>query len=176
MDIQNMSGIQKSVSNSNSAETIRRQMSTIDRPTSEGIKENNLKQRKPWGLVGLIIILIVIILGLVFMLVKDRIVNYSSEWQAVFLSDGDVYFGKVIKINEQELILQNIYYLKERQNLQGGGASANVGDISLIKLGDEKHGPTDEMQINRDKVMYVESLKEDSRVVEAILKHENKKN
>ena len=39
---------------------------------------------------------------------------------------------------------------------------------NLIKLGNEIHGPLDSMLINRDHVVIIEDLKDDSRVVQAI--------
>jgi hypothetical protein len=41
-------------------------------------------------------------------------------------------------------------------------------NINIVKLGGELHGPTDEMRINRDTVLFIEDLKSDSKVVSAI--------
>lgn len=41
----------------------------------------------------------------------------------------------------------------------------------LVKLGDELHGPKDEMRINRDQVLLWENLKGDSKVTDAIKNH-----
>jgi hypothetical protein len=40
--------------------------------------------------------------------------------------------------------------------------------LTLIKMGNEIHGPMDSMLINRSQVVLVEDLKNDSRVVQAI--------
>ncbi len=42
------------------------------------------------------------------------------------------------------------------------------GELSLVKLGNELHGPTDAMVVNRSHVLFVEDLKEESNVVQAI--------
>ncbi|MBU2575853.1 hypothetical protein KKF64_02080, partial [Patescibacteria group bacterium] len=47
-------------------------------------------------------------------------------------------------------------------------ATDQQGELSLVKLGNELHGPTDSMFINRDHVLFVEDLKDDSNVVQAI--------
>jgi hypothetical protein len=41
--------------------------------------------------------------------------------------------------------------------------------IQLVKLGSEIHGPTSDMKINRDQILFIENLKPDSQVLKAIL-------
>jgi len=40
----------------------------------------------------------------------------------------------------------------------------------VIKLGGEVHGPQDRMQINRQHILFVENLQDESKVVQAINK------
>lgn len=89
----------------------------------------------------------------------------ADVYQAVFLSNNQVYFGKLAKQNSQYPVLTDIYYLRVTQPLQPSQPNPNV---SLIKLGDELHGPGDKMEINRDHILFVEDLKENSQVVQAI--------
>jgi len=103
------------------------------------------------------------------------IATVSNDWQAVFLSNGQVYFGKVQAVSKGALTLGNIYYLqvvsKPLQTTQQGDTAANQQaqqELTLIKLGNELHGPVDQMTINRDHVLLTEKLKKDSRVVQAI--------
>jgi hypothetical protein len=106
----------------------------------------------------------------------SRLSNWAdvSKYQAVFLTNGQVYFGGVTDVNDQTLILEDIYYLKTSQSLQTAeDEEATTGDsFSLVKLGDEIHGPTDRMSINISQVLFVENLKDDSKVVEAIIAYE----
>lgn len=90
-----------------------------------------------------------------------------SGWQAVFLSNGQVYFGNVARLTPDSLVLRQIYYLQTSGPLQAGGQQ-QAQDLALVKLGGELHGPTDEMLINRDHVLFIETLKADSKVVKAI--------
>ncbi len=96
-----------------------------------------------------------------------------SKYQAVFLSNGQVYFGKVVDANNQTLVLENIYYLRSSGNLQASEIPES-DNFSLVKLGNEIHGPEDKMSINLSHVLFVENLKTDSKVVEAIMAYENK--
>lgn len=96
-----------------------------------------------------------------------------SDYSAVFLTNGQVYFGKVYGRTDTTLDLRNIYYLQVNQNIQQSGSSSTSANnqqsnVSLVKLGQELHGPNDRMQINMSQVLFTESLKDDSKVVKAI--------
>ncbi|MFA6526389.1 MAG: hypothetical protein WCT26_03195 [Candidatus Buchananbacteria bacterium] len=103
----------------------------------------------------------------------------SSQWQAIFLVNGQVYFGKVNAVSNKTLSLNDIYYLQVvtkplQTTQQGTAAAADVAgqqELTLIKLGNEIHGPSDRMVINRDQIILTEKLKADSRVVQAISKY-----
>jgi len=93
----------------------------------------------------------------------------KGEWQAVFLDNGEVYFGKVAAVNDEVVIMNNIFYLQNKEALQQGAQTKNQNsDINLIKLGNELHGPKDEMRINKGQVFFVEDMKDDSKIVKAI--------
>ena len=103
-----------------------------------------------------------------------------SKYQAVFLANGQVYFGKVTDANQQTLVLEDIYYLRSAKSLQASDlknatSTAETDNFSLVKLGNELHGPEDKMSINLSQVLFVEDLKYDSKVVEAIKAYESKK-
>lgn len=96
----------------------------------------------------------------------------GGRYQAVFLSNGQVYFGK-LKIKGDYYVLNDIFYL---QSSTVGAASADpqdntaANDVKLIKLGTEVHGPEDEMIIAKDQVLFFENLQdeENSTVVKSI--------
>ena len=89
-------------------------------------------------------------------------------WQAVFLANNTVYFGHIIKDFGSEVVLKDVYYLESSAPLQVGATEKTPGQISLVKLGAELHGPTDEMRIMRKQVLFTEELKPDSKIVKAI--------
>lgn len=96
---------------------------------------------------------------------EGELVDNSKE-QAVFLTNGQVYFGNVKDINSQYVDLQNIYYLNSQSSDNKNAAAAT--SFSLVKLGCELHGPTDRMVINRDQVSFWENLSTDGKVAKAI--------
>lgn len=120
----------------------------------------------------------------------------ASGYVAVFLSNKQVYFGKLNDAESAFPTLTDVFYLRVTQTLAPGTAGS-VQDVSvvkagkdakdktatpaaaaaaqqlknqltLIKLGAEIHGPTDSIRINRDQILFVETLKDDSKVVKAI--------
>jgi hypothetical protein len=93
----------------------------------------------------------------------------SSGYQAVFMNNGQVYFGHLSRQNHQYPVLRDVFYLQVTQPPQPiRTGEATPTNINLVKLGGELHGPTDEMRINRDAVLFIEDLKPDSGVVSAI--------
>ena len=116
----------------------------------------------------IVLIFVVVSFGFYY---KDKFFGSKSvanglTYQAVFLTNGQVYFGKISGIDKNFIVLKNIYYLQAVQPLQG--ESAQSQPFSLVKLGKELHGPTDVMYINMSQVLFYEDLREDSSVVKTI--------
>lgn len=91
----------------------------------------------------------------------------ESKWQAVFLSNSQVYFGHLENYDHGYVRLMKVYYLRAAGDLQQGGGSANQ-NLNLVKLGGELHGPEDAMFIPKDKIQFWENLKSSSQVVQSI--------
>jgi len=96
----------------------------------------------------------------------------EAPYQAVFLSNGQVYFGRASNLNANYVTLKDVYYLQVSQVLQpaqGKKPATPQQSISLAKLGvTELHKPKDEMKINRSQILFIEDLDDDSQVVKAI--------
>ncbi|MBU1034168.1 hypothetical protein KKD42_00015 [Patescibacteria group bacterium] len=91
---------------------------------------------------------------------------------AVFLTNGQVYFGAISSEDEKILTLNGIYYLQSK----GGPTEDSLitqSDVSLLKLGNELHGPEDWMEISKQNVLFIEKLKSDSKVGKAIENYKN---
>lgn len=150
--------------------------------------EDGRPSKMPLIILGVIVV-VLIILGVVF---RDKLFGGSksgavqgattSAYQAVFLTNGQVYFGKLSDATADYVSLTDIYYLQVVQPpLQGQQSpgqqapAANSPQISLVKLGNELHGPMDKMYINRSQVLFYEDLKPDGQVVKAIIQDQNSK-
>jgi len=97
----------------------------------------------------------------------------KDSYQALFLTNGQVYFGKLSQTDNKTIKITDIYYLQVQQAVQPKDDKAPKPEdqkISLAKLGKELHGPQDSMYIDRSQVVFYENLKgsKDSKVVEAI--------
>lgn len=91
----------------------------------------------------------------------------TSQYQAVFMTNGQAYFGQIVSdVEDQFVILEDVYYLQVQPTADNTGAQRE--ETSLVKLGSEMHGPEDSMKINRDHILFIEELKSDSKIVGAI--------
>ena len=104
--------------------------------------------------------------------------NFTKDsYQAVFLSNGQVYFGKVRNLSKQYVTLTDTYYLIRGQSIQaqtpeGENKEQTQAAFGLRKLGEnEVHGPVDEMVINRDHILFIEEIKDSGPIVQAIKSH-----
>jgi hypothetical protein len=100
----------------------------------------------------------------------------GDRYQALFLTNGQVYFGKLSKVDDKYVKLNDIYYLQVQQQVQpdNNKSSNQQPQVSLAKLGSELHGPEDVMYVNRDQVLFWENLKNDGKVVQAIQNNQKK--
>ena len=98
---------------------------------------------------------------------ESKLVDHS-QYQAVFLNNGQVYFGNVSSITSDYVRMVNIYYLTQGST-STPTTSASNGDYTLVKLGCQQiHYPYDQMIINRSQVTFWENLNKDGKVVQSI--------
>lgn len=86
----------------------------------------------------------------------------SSAYQAVFLTGGQVYFGKLTAVGDHYL-LGDVFYL-------GSSDAGTAAAGQLIKRGQELHGPREPMVIPNASVLFIENLRDDGTVATAIRK------
>ena len=149
-------------------------------PSGGGGKSRAWKSSPAWLRVVWVVLLFsatVLVVSLVALLYfggpKEQNYLDKNKEQAVFLTNGQVYFGKIATVNKQYIDLKDIYYLNVSQQVQPDQKNANSqqqNSVSLVKLGCELHGPVDQMVINRDQVTFWENLKDSGQVTDAIKK------
>jgi len=88
--------------------------------------------------------------------------KFPTEYQAVFLDNGQVFFGKVSDPGSSYLTLRDVYYVQTLVE-KDQKKTANV----LVKRGSEWHNP-DFMRINTKHVVVIEPVGPDSRVAQLI--------
>ena len=89
----------------------------------------------------------------------------SEKIQAVFLANGQVYFGNLREHSSEYLQLENVYYLQVAEPPQTGQPQSS---FTLIKLGNELHGPEDVMFIPKTQILFWENLRETSEVAKTL--------
>ncbi len=92
----------------------------------------------------------------------------SNRYQAIFFTNGQVYFGKLRNLNGDYFKLSDVFYLQTKagddsENPQET-STQDENNVQLVKLGGEIHGPEDEMVISKDQVLFFENLKKDGKV------------
>ena len=86
----------------------------------------------------------------------------STPYHAVALMNGQVFFGRVEALGTDYTVLRDVFYIQSRQNPE----TKQVANI-LIKRGGEWHAP-DRMILNRQQVLLIEPVKDDSQVAKLI--------
>lgn len=134
--------------------------------------------KRPKKLLWIGLIVVVIIIGVIASLVIFKSQNAATgidknKYQAVFFTNGQVYFGKLQPFNSEYLRLTDIYYLQTQSGAKDDSenpqqTTPDNGNVQLIKLGEEIHGPEDEMIISRDQVLFYENIKQNGKVAQSI--------
>jgi len=84
--------------------------------------------------------------------------QFPTEYQAVFLDNGQVFFGRLRDDGSSYLTLRDVFYIKQQ-------ASPDKKEVQslLVKRGSEWHAP-DFMRINTRHIVLIEPVAADSRV------------
>ena len=83
-----------------------------------------------------------------------------AQYQAVFLANGQTYFGRYYDRLGAYAKIEDVYYL---QQVQGSDASA-APDTKIIRRGQELHEPTSRMLIPKSAILFVEDLTDASPI------------
>ena len=99
---------------------------------------------------------------------QDKPLAFDTPYQAVLLSNGSVYFGKLEGFGTKSPILRDVYYVQSATDPQ----TKKVTNV-LIKRGKELHAP-DRMYINPNQILLVEPVGPSSKVAELIQESKTK--
>jgi len=94
----------------------------------------------------------------------------SKKYQAVFLTNGQVYFGNIKEMGSDFYRLDNVYYLQTAASSSSDSSSSSTNNnYNLVQLGCQQiHDPYNEMIINRGQVSFWENLQDGGQVVQKI--------
>lgn len=86
-----------------------------------------------------------------------------NQYQAVFLTNGQVFFGRLTVPGGDYYYLRHVYYLSSR-----AATKAGQGALTIQKLTKDIHGPEDLIVLNRSQVLYVENLRPNGRAAQIL--------
>ena len=89
-------------------------------------------------------------------------VALTTPYQAVLLSNGSAYFGKLHDLGTPFPVLTDVYYVQSHEDPQ----TKQVTSV-LVRRGKEWHGP-DRMILNANMIVLVEPVNPSSRVAQLI--------
>lgn len=120
--------------------------------------------RAVWLVTGLVLIVagIMVIIEHVRGASRDADVKFTTPFQAVLLTNGSVYFGKLQGYGGAAPVLTHVYYVMTQTNNE----TKQTNSI-LVKRGQELHKP-DRMYLNPRQILFVEPVGTDSRVAQLI--------
>jgi hypothetical protein len=124
------------------------------------------KPRSLWLVIGCIVCLLIgLVIGHMvtyhFML-RHEGTTFATSYQAVLLSNGAVYYGKLTGYGTRHPLLTDVFYILTKTDSN----SKQVTNV-LVKRGKELHGP-DRMYLNANQIVFVEPVGSDSTVAQLI--------
>ncbi len=129
----------------------------------------------PVGAIRRIFLMLLVIIGLILLILVARTQLFRAGvstlfatgaaqvierdlYQAVFLTNGSTYFGKLQQQGDDWFVLTEVFYLSVSED----------SAPQLIKRGSEPQGPREPMIIPEAQVLFIENLRDDSEIVAAI--------
>jgi len=126
--------------------------------------------RGPSSLKALVLVLAVVLIagGLGFWYWRSNpSTALTTPYQAVLLSNGSAYFGRLEGLGTPYPVLRDVFYVQSVKNSQTNAVS-NI----LVKRGKEWHAP-DRMILNANSIVLVEPVNPTSRVSQLISQAKN---
>ena len=153
-----------------------------DRPSMEGIRRpmamnqsSQSAQKKPrfpkptlWAIAAAALLLAAVVTFLVMAHQGEGV--KKDRYQAVFLEDGKVFFGHLTDVHGDYIVLEDAFYTQQQQSATANDENAveALGQVNLVKVGEEVYGPEDSMTIRADQVLFWQNLTADNQIVKAI--------
>jgi hypothetical protein len=103
-----------------------------------------------------------------FIASSQKPLKFDTTYQAVLLSNGNVYFGKLENYGSRFPVLTDVFYIQSSVN-PDTQQTVNV----LVKRGQELHAP-DRMYLNPSQIILVEPVGSNSKVMQLILEQRKK--
>ncbi len=115
-----------------------------------------------WSVISLIVGLLIGHMATYHLMHHRGSAAFTTTYQAVLLSNGAVYYGKLAGYGTHFPVLTDVFYIVSKTDPD----TKQVTNV-LVKRGKELHGP-DRMYINPEQIVTVEPVGADSKVAQLI--------
>lgn len=109
-----------------------------------------------------VVIAVVVLAAVAFLVGRHRGPRFTTPYQAVLLTNGSVYFGKLQGYGTRYPVLLDVYYVQSGTNPD----TKQVTNV-LVHRGKELHAP-DRMYLNPGHIVLVEPVGPNSKIAELI--------
>mgnify|MGYP000970491393 FL=1 len=109
------------------------------------------------------IVLVGALLGLMLLVPKGERIK-AGQYQVVYTTSGQAYFGKLQNTGGDYLVLKSPYTAQEVK----GTDEKSQPQTTLVKVSQQAYGPEDVMSLKSEQVLFWQNLRPDSKVAKAI--------
>ena len=88
--------------------------------------------------------------------------SFGARYQAVFLANGQTYFGHYLDRLGPYIKVENAFYIATQPTVEEG----QTPESRLIRRGSELHQPLPFVLIPKSAILFVEDLRQDSQVAQ----------
>ncbi|MFZ0419297.1 MAG: hypothetical protein WAM04_14455 [Candidatus Sulfotelmatobacter sp.] len=113
-----------------------------------------------WVLTGIVVMVVALLL--LKELKPGPAVTFKTPYQAVLLTNGTAYFGKLDGYGTPRPVLKEVYYIVSQTNPE----TKQTNNV-LVRRGKELHEPGD-MHLNPNQILCVEDVGPNSKVAQLI--------
>lgn len=131
--------------------------------------------RSPRHIVKIIVLFVLVIAafvwldkGLHFSAASDTERSMKNKVQAVFLENGQIYFGVLSRGGPDSWRLASPHYL-ERSPVSAGESAGSEMQTTLKKLTEDMHRPENAMYISDKNILFWQNLQNASPIAQAIM-------
>ncbi|PIR07132.1 MAG: hypothetical protein COV55_01735 [Candidatus Komeilibacteria bacterium CG11_big_fil_rev_8_21_14_0_20_36_20] len=128
---------------------------------------------KGW-LFATLIVVIIVLASIVYFMMQSTSLQKELKFKVVYMDNGQVYYAKIVKEDSLNLYLDDVYYIQTQQQTvpsEVEGEEPQVVNVPvLMARSQEWHQPQGYLQINRDKVVAIDEIGQDSEIYQEIQK------
>ena len=97
----------------------------------------------------------------------------KNHYQAVLLTNGQVYCGHLKKADSRNPVLQDVYYLKSGQK-SSAQPDQNQAQLVLVKLSKDADFPSNDLILKNDQIVYWQNMDDSGNIVKLIQQNKGK--